>query len=51
MTGIWVALTHPVVFLCLLGIFVLLAIWLLPKLWRGVRMLFRFLRGEGRAPA
>lgn len=51
MTAIWVALTHPVVFLCLLGVFVILAIWLLPKLWRGVRMLAAFLRGEGRAPA
>jgi hypothetical protein len=51
MTGIWVALTHPVVFLALLGIFVILAIWLLPKLWRGVRMLADFLRGQGRAAA
>lgn len=50
MTGIWVALTHPVVFLVLLAIFVLVAIWLLPKLWRGVRMLARFLRGERPSP-
>jgi hypothetical protein len=51
MTGIWVALTHPAVFLALLGIFVILMIWLLPKLWRGVRGLAGFLRGERRAAA
>ncbi|MEK9662684.1 MAG: DUF4126 domain-containing protein, partial [Alphaproteobacteria bacterium] len=29
--GLWVALFHPVTFLVLLGLFVLLMIWLLPK--------------------
>ena len=31
------ALLHPLLFLGLLGLFVLIALWLLPKLWRGVR--------------
>ena len=38
--GLLTALHHPVVFLVLLGIFVLLLIWLLPKLWRGIKRVF-----------
>lgn len=41
--GLLLALTHPLVFLGLLGLFVLLVIWLLPKLWRGIKRVFRFL--------
>ena len=48
MTGIWIALTHPVVFIVLLVLFLLLAIWLLPKLWRGLKSVARFLRGPPR---
>lgn len=40
--GVWTALTHPWIFLCLLGLFILLAIWLLPKIWRGVKRVFCF---------
>lgn len=39
--GLWVALSHPLVFIGLVGVFILLAIWLLPKLWRGIRALLR----------
>jgi len=39
--GLWAALYHPWVFVALLAVFILLLIWLLPKLWRGVRMIFR----------
>ena len=39
--GMWLALKHPVVFVVLLALFVLLLIWLIPKLWRGVRGLRR----------
>lgn len=35
--GIWLALAQPVVFLTLLIVFVLLMLWLLPRVWRGVR--------------
>lgn len=43
-TGIWLAIVHPLVFLALLLAFVALLIWLLPKLWRGVRSLWQRLR-------
>jgi hypothetical protein len=42
--GLWTALNYPWVFLILLAVFVVLMIWLLPKLWRGVRKVFRFLK-------
>lgn len=48
MSGIWIALTHPVVFLVLLAIFLLLLAWLIPKVWRGVRTIFATLRGPPR---
>ena len=38
--GLYAAIYHPVVFLIILGGFVILLIWLLPKLIRGIRMLF-----------
>ena len=39
--GLWTALNYPVVFIALLAAFVLLMIWLLPKVWRGVVAIFR----------
>ena len=38
--GLWLAIQHPAMFLALLGLFVLLMIWLLPKLYRFIRALF-----------
>lgn len=35
--ALWMALQYPLLFLGLLALFVLAALWLLPKLWRGVR--------------
>lgn len=35
--ALWVALQYPLLFLGLLALFVLVALWLLPKLWRGLR--------------
>jgi hypothetical protein len=40
--GLWTALHHPVIFLVLLGLFVLLMIWLLPKLWRSIKRVLGF---------
>ena len=40
--GIWAAIQHPYVFIALLVLFLILAIWLLPKLWRGVKRIFSF---------
>lgn len=39
--GLWTALNHPLLFLAALGLFIILLIWLLPKLWRGIKGLFR----------
>ncbi len=38
--GLWAALHHPLTFLGLFCLFILLAIWLLPKLWQGIKALF-----------
>ena len=35
--AIWTALFYPLVFLGFLIVFVVLAIWLMPKLWRGLK--------------
>lgn len=42
--GLWAAFTHPLIFLAGLALFLLVALWLLPKIWRGLRMLWRGLR-------
>lgn len=42
--GLLLALTHPWVFLLLLALFVVLLVWLLPRVWRGVRGMLRTLR-------
>lgn len=41
--GLWMALHHPVIFLVLLVLFIALMIWLLPKIWRGIRKAFAWL--------
>ncbi|NBP72550.1 MAG: DUF4126 domain-containing protein [Alphaproteobacteria bacterium] len=38
--GLWLELSHPAVFVGGLVLFVLLAIWLIPKPWRAIRALF-----------
>lgn len=44
---IWLALTYPYVTLGVIAVLVLLAIWLIPKLWRGIRRLFSVFKGGG----
>lgn len=39
--GLWAAFYYPWVLFGFLAVFFLLALWLLPKLWRGLRWLFR----------
>lgn len=41
--GLWAAVNYPWVFLGLLALFILVMIWLLPKIWRGVVSIFRTL--------
>jgi uncharacterized protein DUF4126 len=42
--GIWAALHHPIAFLVGLLIFFCVMLWLLPKLWRGIRQLINRVR-------
>ncbi len=39
--GLWAALNHPVLFILGLIIFIMLMIWLLPRLWRLIKHVFR----------
>jgi hypothetical protein len=39
--GLWAALAHPVIFLILLILFLLALCWLLPRIWRGLRLVAR----------
>lgn len=43
--GIWAALYHPLLFLILLAVFIVMMIWLLPKIWRGIKKVFQFIFG------
>jgi hypothetical protein len=50
--GLWTALHYPWLFIVLLIAFIVLMIWLLPKLWRGIKKVFAFLGrllGQGKA--
>lgn len=40
--GVYTAIQNPVLFLILLLAFIVFAIWLLPKVWRAVKRVFRF---------
>jgi hypothetical protein len=42
--GIWTAVNHPWVFLVILIFFIILMIWLLPRIWRGIKLLAEKLR-------
>ncbi|MFW5444577.1 MAG: DUF4126 domain-containing protein [Methylococcaceae bacterium] len=41
--GVWACLNHPIPFLIALIFFIALMIWLLPKIWTGVKKVFRFI--------
>ena len=45
-SGLWAAIYHPIPFLILLGIFVLFLLWLLPRIYRGVRAILGGLFGR-----
>ncbi len=44
--GIWTALYYPVAFLIALAVALVMMIWALPKLWRGIGRLFRRIFGR-----
>jgi len=39
-SGVWACINHPIGFLVALFIFILLMIWLLPRIWTGIKKLF-----------
>lgn len=41
--GVWACINHPFLFLIALVMFILLMIWLLPRIWAGVKKIFRFI--------
>jgi len=41
--GVWACLNHPILFLVALALFIALMIWLLPKIWSGVKKVFRII--------
>ncbi len=41
--GLWTALHYPLIFVIFLGLFILLLVWLLPKIWCGVVKIFSML--------
>jgi hypothetical protein len=43
--GLWTALNYPLAFVAFIIVFVLFAIWLLPKLWRAIKDIVATLRG------
>ena len=48
--GVWAALTHPLLFVVFLILFIALMIWLLPKIWRGIKRIIsavkNFIKGN-----
>jgi hypothetical protein len=41
--GLWTALKHPLIFIGLLICFIIFMIWLLPRIWRGIKKIFGFI--------
>jgi len=39
-TGVWACINHPILFLIALAGFIVLMIWLLPRIWAGVKKVF-----------
>jgi hypothetical protein len=48
--AIWFAIHYPLLFLVLLAVFIVMMIWLLPKVWRGVKRVLRTLRRNSPSP-
>lgn len=41
--GLWAALNYPWLFLGIMVVFIIAMIWLLPKIWRGIKKVFGFI--------
>ncbi len=48
--ALWMAFKYPLLFLTLFALFVLVALWLLPKLWRGMKRILSALRSLAGTP-
>jgi len=44
-SGLWAALYHPVLFLVFLIIFICFTLWLLPKIWQGIKKMGELIKG------
>lgn len=42
-TGVWACINHPILFLIALAGFILLMIWLLPRIWVSIKKVFGFI--------
>ena len=42
-SGVWAALNHPYWFFAGFVVFILFLIWILPKIWRGIKKVFAFI--------
>jgi len=40
LSGGWLALSHPMIFLGVITFLILVMLWMLPKLWQGIKTLF-----------
>ena len=38
--GVWACINHPVLFLIALVFFIAMMIWLLPRIWKGIKKVF-----------
>jgi hypothetical protein len=47
---LWLAFAHPLLALALVLVLALIAAWLVPKLWRGLRRLVQLVRGQVHRP-
>jgi len=41
--GVWASIQHPAFFIVAIFMLILLMVWALPKLWRGIKRVFKFL--------
>jgi len=40
--GLWTAMNYPITFIIMLVLFLAFVVWILPRIWRGIKRIFRF---------
>ena len=43
--GLWAAINHPIVWISVALVIILLLVWILPKIWRGIKFVFKKIKG------